>query len=417
MTTRVRPIQAAERYESLDLLRGLALLGILVMNIQLFSMPFAASINPTALGDRGPVDFAIWLASHLLFDQKYMTIFSLLFGAGILIMTTRTAERGGRPAALHYRRMFWLLVFGLLHAYLVWYGDILVLYAVCGAVVYLLRGRRPLTLLVIGLLVLSVESVLMIGGGLSIRGAPPEAIQEFTDFFAPGPAALQEEIAAFQGGWLTQMPQRVQYSWEFHTFELWIWGIWRAGGLMLVGMALFKWGVVTGERSVGFYARLAILGFAIGLPIVAVGVARMQARNWEAIYSFFLSGQFNYWGSIPVSLGWIGLFLVVWKSGVLLGLVSRLVAVGRTAFSGYILTSIICTFIFYGHGLGWFGTVGRPGQLLVTIAVWMTLLIVAPLWLSRYRFGPLEWLWRSLTYGERQAMRRQAPVLSADAPA
>jgi uncharacterized protein len=415
MTIPVRPIQATERYQSIDLLRGLALLGILVMNIQLFSMPFAASINPTALGDRGPVDFAIWLASHLLFDQKYMTIFSLLFGAGILIMTTRTAEKGGRAAVLHYRRMFWLLVFGLLHAYLVWYGDILVLYAVCGAVVYLLRGRRPLTLLVLGLLVLSVESVLMIGGGLSIRGAPPEALQEFTDFFAPGPASLQEEIAAFQGGWLTQMPLRVRYSWEFHTFELWIWGIWRAGGLMLIGMALFKWGVVTGERPASFYARLAVVGFAIGLPIVALGVAWAQARNWEAISSFFLGGQFNYWGSILVSLGWIGLFLFVWKSGVLRGLVSRLVAVGRTAFSCYILTSIICTFIFYGHGLGLFGTVGRPGQLLVTVAVWITLLIVAPLWLSRYRFGPLEWLWRSLTYGERQSMRRQAWARNADA--
>jgi uncharacterized protein len=116
--------------------------------------------------------------------------------------------------------------------------------------------------------------------------------------------------------------------------------------------------------------------------------------------------QFNYWGSILVSLGWIGLFLSLWKAGALNGLGTRLVAVGRTAFSCYILTSIICTFVFYGHGLGWFGTVGRPGQLLVTLVVWVVLLIVAPWWLEHFRFGPLEWLWRTLTYGERQPMWR-----------
>jgi uncharacterized protein len=111
-----------------------------------------------------------------------------------------------------------------------------------------------------------------------------------------------------------------------------------------------------------------------------------------------------------VSLGWIGLFISLWITRALGGLAARLVAVGRTAFSCYILTSLLCTFTFYGHGLGLFGRVRRPGQILVTVIVWTILLIVAPLWLERFRFGPLEWLWRSLTYGERQPMRRSAPV-------
>jgi len=406
MSTPVRPIQAAERHESVDLLRGLALLGILVINIQLFSTPYAASMNPTALGDRGRVDYWIWVASYLLFESKYMTIFSLLFGAGVLIMTTRVAERGGRAAALHYRRMFWLLAFGLLHAYMIWDGDILVLYAVCGALVYPLRHLPPLTLLVLGVLALSVSSLLMIVAGLNMDNAPPQALEEVYGFFAPGPTSLQDETAAYQGGWLTQMPLRVERSWEFHAFDLWSWGIWRAGGLMLIGIALLKWRVVTGERRVSFYTKLAVFGFVVGLAVVALGVVEMRARNWDAIYSYFLGAQFNYWGSVLVALGWIGLFLLVWKSGALRGLVSRLVAVGRTAFSCYILTSLICTFVFYGHGLGLFGTVGRPGQLLVTLVVWGALLIAAPLWLSRYRFGPLEWIWRTLTYRERQPMRR-----------
>ena len=174
MATPAVPVTIAERHEAIDLLRGFAVLGILVMNIQSFAMPFAAYFNPTALGDRGPADFAVWLTSHLFFDQKFMTIFSMLFGAGIAIMTSRVEARGGRPALLHYRRMFWLLVFGLIHAYLIWYGDILVLYAVCGSVAYLFRRFRPAVLLTIGLLVLSVGSLIMVLGSQTISQAPPE---------------------------------------------------------------------------------------------------------------------------------------------------------------------------------------------------------------------------------------------------
>jgi uncharacterized protein len=403
----VGPLQTPERHEAIDLLRGFGVLGILMINIQLFSMPFAMSVNPTALGDRGTFDFAIWVASHLFFDQKFMTIFSLLFGAGILIMTSRAENRSGRSAALHYRRMLWLLVFGLLHAYLIWYGDILVLYAVCGFIVYLFRWRDPRGLFVLGLLVLSVESVLMISGGLALLAAPPEAQRDIVGFWAPGPLIVQEELAAFQAGWLAQMPMRFAYSLDFHAFELWTWGIWRAGGLMLLGMALCKWRVLTGERSTGFYTTMAVAGFLIGLPIVAFGVWQMNAWQWEAVRSYFFGMQFNYWGSLLVSCGWIGLFLLLWKRGSLGKLATRVIAVGRTAFSCYILTSIICTFVFYGHGIGLFGRMGRPGQLLVTLAVWITLLIVASPGLQRFHFGPLEWLWRSLTYGERQPMRRR----------
>jgi uncharacterized protein len=406
MTTAAAPVQVSDRHETIDLLRGFALLGILILNIQSFAMPFAAYLNTTALGDRGQLDFAVWTFGHLLFDQKFMTIFSLLFGAGILLMTSRAAERSGRSAALHYRRMFWLLVFGLMHAYLIWYGDILVPYAVSGLVIYLFRRRSPRTLVICGVLSLLVASIFMLLGGMFMPQAPPEAKQEILNFWSPSAAVIQEEITAFQGGWLAQFPKRMEYALGMHTFEMWIWAIWRAGGLMLIGMALLKWGVITGERSANFYARMSAAGFVLGLPLIALGVQQMQARQWEALYSFFHGGQYNYWGSLMVSTGWIGLVLLLWKRGALGAMKARLVAVGRTAFSCYILTSLICTFIFYGHGLGLFGRVGRPGQWLVTVLVWIVMLIAAPWWLERFRFGPLEWVWRSLTYGERQPMRR-----------
>ncbi|HJU43507.1 MAG TPA: DUF418 domain-containing protein [Vicinamibacterales bacterium] len=410
MDTRPAPVTASDRHDVIDFLRGFAVLGILVMNIQSFAMPFAAYFNPTALGPPGSLDFAIWLVSHLFFDQKFMTIFSILFGAGIILMSTRVQERGVSAARLHYRRMAWLLIFGLLHAYAIWYGDILVLYAICGSVVFLCRRWRPRTLVVVGVLVLAVEPVLMRLAVASIASAPPEAVQEIRDFWEPSAALLQQEIAAFQGGWLSQMPKRIQYAWEFHSFEIWIWGFWRASGLMLIGMALLKWGVLTAQRDRDFYPRLFVAGWMLGLPIILFGVVRMSAANWEVFYSFFIGLSFNYWGSILVALGWIGLFVSLWLTHALRGLASRLVAVGRTAFSCYILTSLICTFIFYGHGLGLFGRVRRPGQILVTLIVWTILLIVAPLWLERFRFGPLEWLWRTLTYGQRQPMRRTGPA-------
>ena len=421
MATTASPIGLHERYDAIDLLRGVALLGILVMNIQMFAMPTAAYFNPTALGDRGPVDFYVWAGSHLFFDQKFMTIFSWLFGAGIVLMTARAAERGVRPAVFHYRRMLALLVFGLLHAYLIWDGDILVLYSISGAFVYPLRKLRPLVLLGLGLLSLAIGSSVMIAGGFLLPQGPAEAMKEFQEFWAPTAEQLQRDTLAFQGGWLAQMPLRAAHSLEFHLSDIWLWGIWRAGGNMLIGMALLKWRVVTAELQENFYRDMAVMGFGVGLPLIAGGVASMNAHDWETFYSFFIAGQFNYWASLLVASGWVGLTISLWHAGIAPGLLARLIAVGRMAFSGYILTSLICTFIFYGHGLGFYMHVSRPGQLAVTLGVWITLLIVAPLWLERFRFGPLEWVWRTLTYAERQPFRRERqssrdwPQISTDA--
>ena len=409
-----RPVPAAtsDRHEVIDFLRGLALLGILILNIQAFAMPFAAYGNPTALGDRGPLDFALWTWSYVLFDQKFMTIFSILFGAGIALMTSRVEKRGGRVAWLHYKRMFWLLVFGLVHAYLIWHGDILVPYAICGMIVFFFRRLRPLPLAVIGMVVISVSPLLMVAAGRTMPNAPPEAVEELRNFWQPSPAVLQEEIDAFRGGWLTQMPKRAEFAFGFHAMFIWIWAIWRAGGLMLLGMALLKWGVLTAERHRDFYPRLWVAGWMLGLPLTLTAVVLMSRSGWELFYSFFVASNFHYYGSLLASLGWVGLFVSLWITGALRGLAARLVAVGRMAFSCYILTSLICTFIFYGHGLGLFGRVGRPGQWLVTLIVWTILLIVAPLWLERFRFGPLEWVWRTLTYGERQPMVRERPAVA-----
>lgn len=415
MHTLVGPTPETERYDALDVLRGFAVLGILVMNIQSFSMPFAAYFNPMALGTPSASDFAIWSLSHVFADQKFMTMFSLLFGAGVLLLTSRVEGRGGRPAAIHYRRMLWLLLFGLIHAYVLWYGDILVLYAICGSFLYPARRLRPAILFALGILLLAIGSAFSLTAGFTMPLWPPEEVNALRDMWLPAPERLAQEIAAFQGGWLEQQPMRAQYAFDFHFFEIWTWGIWRAGGVMLLGMALLKWRVLTGERPPAFYTRLAVAGFGLGLPLVTIGLVQNNASGWNMRDGFFVLAQWNHWGSVLVSLGWIALVIRLFKAGVLAALFRRLRAAGRMAFTCYIGETLICTTIFYGHGLGLFGRVDRLGQVLVTLVVWAIVLVVAPLWLARFRFGPLEWAWRSLTYWRREPISRRAAAPLAPA--
>jgi uncharacterized protein len=165
--TALQPVAEKERIVSIDALRGFALLGILYMNIQAFSMVSAAYMNPTAYGDLHGANYAVWLAGHLLADLKFMSIFSMLFGAGIFLMTSHIEASGQRPTRLHYRRMGWLMLFGLLHGSLLWYGDILYDYALCGMLVFLFRKRRPRTLIITGIILFSVAPLLLYGYGYS----------------------------------------------------------------------------------------------------------------------------------------------------------------------------------------------------------------------------------------------------------
>jgi uncharacterized protein len=174
---------------------------------------------------------------------------------------------------------------------------------------------------------------------------------------------------------------------------------------MLLGMALFKTGVLSAARSGRFYAGMVAIGYGAGLPLVIAGVVRNFAAGWAYEYSMFFGSQYNYWGSVLVALGHVGLVMLFCRSGLLSGLKRVLAAYGRMALTNYLVQTVICTTLFYGHGLGLFGYVERWQQILLVVAIWVVQLVYSPLWLQRYRFGPAEWAWRSLTYGRRQPMR------------
>ncbi len=399
------PVQQQERIQSLDVLRGFALLGILVMNISAFSMPSAAYFNPSAWGNLEGLDGLVWRAAHLLADFKFMAIFSMLFGAGIVLMWERAEARSQGAAGVHYRRMFWLIVFGLLHAHLLWYGDILYWYGMTGLFVYLFRKRSPTTLIVVGVLLLGMASAIMYLAGTSFEQWPEEARTEIVADMDPGEEAKQAEIAQYRGSWLEQMEPRRSSAIEMQTSTYLSWALWRVGGLMLLGMALYKLGVMSAKRSRRFYQGLIAVAVVIGLPVTWYGIEYNFAIDWRAPYYFFLGLQFNYWASVLVALGWIGVVMLACQRDV--GWFTRpLAAVGQMAFSNYILQTLICTTLFYGHGFGLFATFERGAQMLVVLAVWVFQLIVSPIWMRRFRYGPLEWLWRTLVYLKAQPFRR-----------
>jgi uncharacterized protein len=407
------PVSESRRIVVLDVLRGVALLGILAVNIQSFSMPAAAYSNPTAYGDLAGANRWVWVVSHLFVDRKLLSLFSVLFGAGIVMMTGRVEASGRSAAGLHVRRMTWLIVFGVLHAYGLWYGDILFFYGVCGLLVFPLRRLSPGVSIAAGLAAVSVASWLSVASGVAVEQGWGVDAAEAAARWAPGADVLGVEIDAYRAGWVGQLAARAPMALLFETGVFLFWGLWRAGGLMLVGMGLYKLGILQGARSTRFYVAGALAGPALGLPVVAWGVVRNFAAGWSAEYSQYFGNQLNYWGSLPVSFGYLCLVVLLCRVPRLAHVRSPLAAVGRTALSNYLLQSVLCTWLFYGHGLGWFGAVERTGQAAVVVAVWVVQLVVSSLWLRRFRFGPAEWAWRSLTYVRLQPMLREPPPASA----
>jgi len=400
-----QPTSEAARITSIDVLRGFAVLGILVMNVQSFSMPIAAYSNPPAYGDLTGANLWTWVVAHVFVSQKMITIFSMLFGAGILLMAER-AEASGRATLLHYRRMGWLILFGLLHAHLLWYGDILYAYGMCGLVAYLFRNRPPASLFLWGVVFIAIASAMSLAFGLMVQSAPPQAVAAFERDWRPPADEIAAEIDAYRGGWLDQLRLRSEQAFSLETLPFFTIIGPDVLGRMLLGMALYRLGVFSARRSRGFYLALIALGFLVGVSISALGVYLNFAAGWDVRYSFFFGSQLNGWASILVALGWVGAVMLACQTRALAPVTRRLAAVGRMAFSNYILQTLICTTIFYGHGLGLFGRVDRVGQIAIVVGVWVVQLAISPIWLRNFHYGPLEWLWRSLTYWRPQPFRR-----------
>jgi uncharacterized protein len=392
------------RYESLDAIRGVAVMGILTMNIVHFAYPHSAYRNPLAGGPAGAADITVWFFNYVLFDTKMYGLFSVLFGASTLLVIERAVAAGRGAMDAHYSRMVWLAVFGLLHYFLVWDGDILLHYAVCGLLLFLFRkcSVRALLLWSIVFFLACITITLQDWRGLSnavATGAIP------AKFMRPESPWYAEEVAAYLGNYASIFTERASGFFFKLTFQTEMF-LCQTMGLMLLGMALFKSGMLTGGWSAARYRKWAIACFLIGLPVL-IGLAIYPVHsgfNRLAVVSarWPMPIPFN----AVLTVGWTALIMLLLCTVANGAVRARLAAAGRMAFTNYLMTSIVMTTIFYGYGLGLFGSVPRWALYFFCFGMWAAMLSWSKPWLDRYHYGPFEWLWRSLARRQLQPMRR-----------
>lgn len=400
------PVASSERLESLDVLRGFALLGILAMNIRMMAAPFGAYLYPYTMWEFEGLNRAAYAVTTIFFDLKMMGLFSMLFGAGVLLYAGKGGTGAAPTTGLWFRRMGWLLVIGLVHAYLIWNGDILVPYALCGLLVlWWVRRWSARALLIGGLLMLTIGAVLNAAQALAWPSMSEAERAEQMAFLSPTPAQAAQQLAEMQGGYLDVVVSRAPAALLAETIFFATFFLWRCGGMMLVGMALFKSGFLSGARAPGAYLRTAAVCIAIGVALSSYGFLALESVRF-AMPARAVADSWNYVGAIFTSVGYAAALLYVITTGRFTALRRRLAAVGQMAFTNYLSHSVITAVLFLGWGFGLAGRFDYAQQLLVVAAIWILQLAVSPLWLARFRFGPAEWLWRSLTYWQRQPMRR-----------
>lgn len=402
-TLLLTPTEASKRLVSIDILRGFAVLGILVMNIQSYSMPASAYLNPSAFESLEGNHLWVWLVSHVFADQKFMSIFSMLFGASIIMISSKAKKEQLRSGNLQSRRFLGLLGLGVLHAYLLWSGDVLVAYAICGFLMYYFRTRKSKALFRTGLIFLAVGSAISLLLGYSIPFWEPGQYEALRDrIWSPDSASIMDEISTYRSNWERQMFMRAPSAFELQTQVFVSDTFWRVSGLMLLGMGFFKKRVFSTKQTKKYYRKMVVYGLGTGLPLVVAGVLLNFHYDWNFKQSFFYFSQLNYWGSILIAIGYIGLVMIIVKAYTQSSLLKRLAQVGRMALSNYLMQSIVCSFIFYGHGFGLFGDLDRSAQAFMVVVIWIFLIVFSAVWLKFFRYGPFEWLWRSFSYGKIQ---------------
>jgi uncharacterized protein len=426
------PVTQQERIPSIDIVRGFALLGILVMNITWFGSPEGIDSNPYALGPTTKASVAVWITRVIFFDGKLRALFSMLFGAGVILLTERAEKRGAASEAadIFTRRNMWLVLFGLVHAYFLWTGDVLYYYGVTALLfLYPCRKLSARTLITTGLLVFALsagvrvyrlETRIHLAQRVSLakleeqsgKSLSPKQIEEqdaWNDIAAeyhPDRKTIEAQIAQMRGGYASVFARSVAYNPQAQGLRYYEFLFCDALGMMLIGMGLFRAGFLTGKLTTGTYGIIALLGYGIGVPLGIVMVRETMRSGFDVLTAYK-------WLYLPfdpqrlcIALANAALLLILIKVGAFQWLTKRLAAVGQTALSNYIGTSILCCLFFNGYGFGFFGRLQLSQLMLVVVAVWCVNLIVSPIWLKYFRFGPLEWVWRSLTYWKREPMLR-----------
>lgn len=398
------PVAPGSRIATLDVLRGFAILGILAVNAAAFAYPAAVYFNPE-LGPFpliGGAAVAEW-AVKVFFHSKFITLFSMLFGASIFLVG---GERKDRPRGRLIRnRLFWLIVIALIHGLLFWYGDVLLMYGVAGLLVMFARSWRARTLILVGAGITTLMFLLQGGSMLALLFAPPEIVASVTAQMSGGGGSTGDvaaSIAAYKSGWAGMLSENLK-AWTFlQGVSLTVLLI-PTSGLMMLGMGLLKSGFWAGRAPTWVYGLLIAIGGAV---LAALGWTEWQRiGDGEPLSRLDMMATAAGAAPVLITLAYASLLILLTTRGVR-WLTAVFAPVGRMAFTNYLSQTVIMTSLFtQPWGPHWIGTMDRPALWGVVAAVWLLQLIWSPLWLSVFQMGPLEWLWRCLSYGRLVPIR------------
>ena len=405
----------SNRIVTLDVIRGIAVMGIFSVNVIAFAMIEAAYFNPPAMGGHTGANLVTWFANFVIIDGKMRSLFSMLFGASSLLVIDRAVAAGRSPARTHYARMLVLALFGLAHFYFIWWGDILFQYAFAGAILYLFRKLPVEKLIACSAVLFGVSLAMMILVTGSIReldakahasNAPSATVAEWnrsTSFVTTTPRETARQVALYRSG-----PEaRVRDTFEHRAIEPFFFLPMMTPetlALMLLGMAAFRSGFLTGDWDDAAYRKVAAWTLGLGIPAsIALALDTIASRFFvpKILFNFMVLGT----PLRPVmALGYAAMIILLFRNPGALR--NRIAAVGRCAFSNYLGTSLLASFVFYGGGLSLFGTLSRWQAWLVAPLFWALMLAWSKPWLDRFNYGPFEWLWRTLARMKLQPMRK-----------
>lgn len=415
-----RPLEPTSRIESIDVIRGWALLGILVINIMMFANPFEMSYNPSLMQTFEQVDLTAFFVSWIGFEGSQRALFSMLFGASIVLLTSRleTGDSLEQAKSIYYRRTWLLIGFGMIDIVVfLWYGDILLLYGWLGLILYYARNATPKKLITIASIIVILLMLVSLGLTTAVNFAEPfaaevnekllagEALSESEistrdslasiGLIPPTQEYLQSAIQERGGGYFSAFIPNLWFALELQVVDTLILLAWDAMAMMLLGMAFYKLGVFNAELSFRAYLLMLVLGFGIGLSVNAYEMVNSVSNEFRLT---FIEWTYQI-GRISTAIGYIGLFMLICKANLFGWLRDSLAAVGKMALTNYLMHSVICLILFVI--LGWYGKLRFHEYYYVVIVIWIFQIAFSRYWLSRHRYGPVEWLWRSLTYKKR----------------
>ncbi|WP_369026031.1 DUF418 domain-containing protein [Qipengyuania sp. RANM35] len=424
------PVAKADRIDSLDILRGIAVFGILLMNISAFGLVWQAYGNPYAAGGSTGLDLKLFEIMNVGFEGTMRGIFSMLFGAGIVLMAERLEKSGGALSAadVHLRRMSWMMLFGVIHwGLLLWTGEILFAYSLCGFVLFAFRKMDRRLQLGIGIAALCIAGIYnnwhygevretyaaanaaeaAKANGAALDFGQQQAISERDELVThqqPNDLTNQMFEGWHEGSYIDAVKGQWDFSYEFQWVGIPYWLLLDMIPFMLIGMALLKYGVLSAQLHVRHYAIMMVAGYAVGisLGLYELGILKAGAYSTLAAEEANRTYQISRFAMV---VGHIGLILSVVKAGWLRWLQRGFAAAGQMALSNYIGQTLICTTLFYGFGFGLYGELTRSQLYLLVLTIAVVEMTISVIWLRNFRFGPLEWVWRSLTYWKRQPMR------------